>query len=527
MGRFRFSMFLFVFSCLALTVFANQPFYELNSELRRIGLDELLGMEETEFESGNYRLDPDFTLGYGDTIVVNFWGKVEAVHKLTINRNGNVLIPLLGQISLIGLTIGEAREVVKQELDKKYINVEFELSLADVQNIRITVLGNVNKPGPYSVSPFCRLAEAVAKSGGPNDNGSLIDIRVIRDNEETVSFDIYEFILKGDESKNIRLRQGDKIYIPQVNELVALKGEVRYPGIYEVKTGALLSEFLDVAGGMLSTDIQRKIYVLRNNSENQSSEIFREIVFDLLEGIKKEDNIILKHGDSVNVAAAFGFSPYMKNFFRSVSVTGEVEKTGKYLVKEGELLSSLLKRAGGIKNTAFLVGAEFTRKAIKQKQKSILDVLVRVQERLMLKEELRLVEAILTKEEREIGQRALQYRKKAVSLMASKIFSGRIIINLEDIINGKSDINLEKDDSLHVPSIPDWVLIVGDVYNSQAVSYKKGEPWEYYLNIVGGVNKYADKEDIYIIKANGQVKSKSTGYSPVERGDIIVVPEKM
>lgn len=505
----------------------TKPFFKINKDLRRIGLDEIRKIATFEFEPGSYRIDPDFRLGYGDTVIVNLWGKIEATHELTIDRDGKIVIPLLGRVNIMGLTLDEARSTVKKELDKKYTNVELDLNIANVQDIRIAVLGNVENPGPYTVSPLCRVVEAVAKAGGQNAEGSLSDIRLIRDGRQVVSFNVYEFIFKADQSKNIRLKHNDTIYVPQSKKLVAIRGDIVYPGIYEAGDSLTLTKVIDTAGGMAPTMLKRKVSVLRINPETKLTETFKETIFEPSKGIEPEDNIMVENEDIIIVTTTFDYTPYPEDLYRVVSISGEVRIPGDYLIKEDETLSSLLKRAGGFKDGAFVQGAVFIRDSIKKKQKAILDELLATQERAILKEEVRLAEAILTQEEKEIRQRALEYRREALNLMASRIPEGRVVIDVENIINGKSDIALEKGDSIYVPPIPDWVLVAGAVYNPESLAFEEGKNLEYYLNAVGGPNRLADKDDIYVIKANGRTESKSTGYGKISRGDIIVVPEKI
>ncbi|MCK5393906.1 MAG: capsule biosynthesis GfcC family protein, partial [Candidatus Omnitrophica bacterium] len=145
----------------------------------------------------------------------------------------------------------------------------------------------------------------------------------------------------------------------------------------------------------------------------------------------------------------------------------------------------------------------------------------------LLEEEAFLANTILSKEEKEIRQKSLESRRKALNILASRKLDGRIIIDIEDVINGKIDMNLEEGDTISIPTIPDWVLVTGAVYNPQAIFYKEGKSLDYYLNMVGGANQFADKEELYIMKANGQVESKTVGYGQIERGDIIVLPQKI
>ncbi|MFC1808235.1 SLBB domain-containing protein [Candidatus Omnitrophota bacterium] len=493
----------------------------------RVGMEALRNIGNVSFESGNYRLDPDFRLGYGDKIHVNLWGKLEGSHLLKINRDGAVVIPLVGRINLFGLTIDEANAAVKREIDKKYSNVQMDLNIADVMDIRVSVLGNISIPGPISISPFSRIVEAVAKAGGPNNNGSLRDIRLIRNGKLITAFDVYDFIFKGDQRKNLRLKHGDMIYIPEVKNLVTIKGDVRYPGVYEIEDDTKVSFAVKTIDGLLPSDIKRKIYILRTNFKNNKYEVFKEIAFELTEGIGADDDIILSNGDTIIVTNIFDARPLPEKLFTQVSVMGKVKIPGTYLIKKDETLSSMLKRAGGLDENAFIEGAVFMRDSIAKKHKAAQDILIRAQERAILEEEARLAEAILTYEEKEMRVRAIEFRRRALNLMAARVPSGRIIIDCKKIIEGEADLFLEEGDSIHIPPIPDWVIITGAVYSPGSAIFEENKLFSHYLNLVGGFTKFANKEDVYVIKADGRVESKSTGYSDISRGDIIVVPEKM
>ena len=524
--RFFYALFvIFLFIMCAMKVFASDSFYDLNSNLRRVGFDELKESANAKFESANYSLDPDFTLGYGDIVNINLWGKIEAVHKIAVDREGNITIPFVGKISVIGLTLDQARPAIKQELDKRYSNVEFDLSVADVQDIRVAVLGNVVNPGYYWVRPFSRITDVIIKAGGPNPNGSLSDIGLIRDEKKIGSFNLYDFLFKADQRSDLMLKHNDTVFIDNIKNIIAISGDVQYPGIYDTKDNIRLIDAIDEAGGMLPTKFKRKVIILRINSENKLMESYKDITFDASEMIGEKDNIVIENEDSIIVTTELDYTPQIQPLYKKVYLTGQFKMPGSYIVKENDPLSSLIKKAG-LKDGVFIKGAVFTREVIKNKQKSILDELVKSQQMALLEEESRLSETIITEQERQMRTRALENRKKVLNLMALRIPEGRIVINMEDIINGKTDILLEDGDNLFVPSMPDWVLVVGAVYNPNSIVFEEGKPMEYYLNTVGGANKLADKDNVYTIKADGSAKSQAIGIGEISRGDIIVVPEK-
>jgi len=510
----------------AVNVFASDVFNGNGKKPERVWLQEISHMGEVEFETGNYRLDTDFRLGFGDTVVVNLWGKLEAKYELSVQRDGTISIPSVGKVSVIGLTLKDAQKDAKRELDRKFTNVELSITLSDVRDIRIYVMGNVKNPGPYAVSPFSRIIDAVAKAGGPNEQGSLVDIRLLREEKKVVSFDAYQFFLNNDKSKNIRLMHGDTVYVSRAKNLIVVKGDVRYPGIYEAQHGARLKDIIELSGGMLSTKFKRRVLVLRINPQNQQKEVIKEFIFDMSQSWAKED-ILLEDDDTVIVATVFSYTPVCDMMYKNVALKGEFIIPGSYLASKEDTLKSLIKKAGGIKEKGFPAGAIFIRQSLKKKQKNFSDEIINAQKKVLLVEEAHLLEMVLTQDEKLVRQGALDAKKKALKIMAAHVPKGRMIIDLNDLLKGEEDILLENGDIIYVPQIPDAILVVGAVYNPESILFQEEKTADYYLNMVGGARKFADKEDIYVIKANGQVRSVNTGYGKIDRGDIIVVPEKV
>jgi len=497
------------------------------SGMKRVWLDAISEMSShADFESGNYRLDPDFRLGYGDTLRIDLEGRMTAEYEVKIDRKGNVVVPNLGKIGVMGLTLQEAEQAVEKTVNEHYANVEVDVTLADVRDIRVYVMGNVENPGTYAVSPFTRVMGALIAAGGPNEQGSLINIKVIRDGEEAAVFNAYDFFRYSDHSQNIRLKHGDIVQVCEAEGFFTVKGDVRYPGIYEMAGGARLSGLIKLAGGMIPTKFKRRVLLLRMNAGTQQKEVIEEFDIGSDEALSGEQDKTLEYDDTVIITTAFNYNPAPLNLYKNISLKGELVIPGDYLAKKEDTLASLLKKSAGVKSTAFVEGAVFIRESLKKKQKGFLEKRIQAQQEALLKQEARLAEMILTPEEREMRQIALQRRRDALNLLEARMPEGRMIIDLKAILSGDEDLLLQDGDSLFVPQIPDSVLVAGAVYNPQAVFYRKGKGLDYYLNAVGGANKEADREDIYVIKADGRVKSSGTGYGEIGRGDVIVVPEK-
>ncbi len=504
----------------------ERPFFKLNDDLKRIGVSELQNIRKVDFEPGNYRLDDDFTLGYGDTLDVSLWGKIEATHQLAVDRDGSIIIPLIGKISVIGLTLDGARQSIQKEIDKRYSNVRFDCNLATVEDIRVSILGEVKNPGAYSISPFARVVEAFAKSGGPSTEGSVAGIRLIRNGKQISDFNTYDYLYKADQSRNLRLKNDDTIFVPRMQKVVAVRGDVARPGIYEITNHCNVAGILDTTGGVMSGQGKSKVYILRMNSEKRINETVGEFVFDDISDIELEDNIVLEDEDTVIVTTETGYAPFAMDIFKQVTISGQVNMPGAYLVKDSDTLNSLLIRAGGTKQSAFLEGTVFTRESVKQEHKSIIEPLVNMYQKRILEDEIELADTVLTDAEKVAKQRSIDKRKKILEILSLNASKGRIIIDIDNIQKGKSDITLEEGDSIHIPAIPDWVLVTGSVYNPSAVFFVEDKAFEYYLNKVGGEMDLDGENDIYILKTNGTAKSKNTGYSRIGRGDIIVVKKK-
>ena len=512
---------------LAIPAIANSQPYDVDEFIsERVGIKELQNISKVSFESGNYRLDHDFILGYGDTIEINLWGKIEGSYELIVDRNGNIAIPLIGSLKIAGLGMSKAYNAIESVIDRKYSNVNFDLAIKDVKDIRIAISGNVEFPGPYAVSPFCKVVEALARCGGPNKNGSLCDIHLIRDGKVIANFSFYNFFRKNDQSQNIRLKHGDTIYVATISNTVLVKGDVRYPGMYEIKNGTNLNELLSLTGGMLPTKLDRKLLILRINPDNKLRQIFKEAIFKPEEGIDKKDDIVLENDDIIVVSTKLDYTPKPESLYKAIYLKGKFVIPGEYIADEQSTLSSIIKKAGGVKKDGFVKGAIYTKKIVQNAQKSILDKLVRQQKIAILEEEAYIATIVLAEEERQLKQRAIESKKKALNLMASRIPNGRVVFNLEDVLKGNIDIIFSDGDTIYISAIPDWVIVAGKVYNPQSVFFENGKDFNYYISITGGLTSLADSENIYVIKAAGSAESKSTGFEAISRGDIIIVPEK-
>ena len=233
--------------------YANEtagPYSDRHKPLRQFGYD--IFTRRTDFDATQLMpVGPDYLLGPGDEIKVNIWGKVSASIAVPIDRDGMINLGEFGTLHMAGLTFSEAKDYLLQELSRYYktSEVKMNVSLGALSSMRVFVVGKAASPGSYTVSSMSTLLNALITAGGPGRNGSLRDIKVIRNGQTVTVFDAYDLLLKGDKSKDIRLRPDDVIFIPSIGPMVAVSGFVKSPGIYEFKDEATLKDAIEMAGG--------------------------------------------------------------------------------------------------------------------------------------------------------------------------------------------------------------------------------------------------------------------------------------
>ena len=197
---------------------------------------------------------------------------------------------------------------------------------------------------------------------------------------------------------------------------------------------------------------------------------------------------------------------------------------------KGEKLSSVIERAGGFTEDAFTKGSVFTRVSVKEAEKKAKERFMRMQERQLLEEEAGLSGRIVYSEaEREARKRSIENRRELLTVLSETEVPGRILINLAEqggFKDTKYDMFIEDGDKFYIPRYPSAVQVLGGVYNPSSITYQPGKGVEHYLSKVGGLSAGADRNRIYIIKANGETKSRFTRAMIISRGDTVIVPEK-
>lgn len=244
----------------------------------------------------NVPIPPEYILGPGDNIKISLFGTKNRQFTLQVSREGDIFFPEIGAISIAGLTFPEMKKTINEIVSNKIIGTSVNVTLGALRTINIFVLGDAYQPGVYTVSALSTLTNAIFVSGGINPTGSLRSIELKRNGSVISTFDLYDLLLNGDNSKDMRLMSGDVIFIKPKDKIVAISGEVSRPGIYELTADETLEDLIGYAGNLKakadvsSIDLQRIDRQL--NSYKLSS---------LNLNVKEEADYILNKGDLLAV----------------------------------------------------------------------------------------------------------------------------------------------------------------------------------------------------------------------------------
>ncbi|MEI7905251.1 MAG: SLBB domain-containing protein, partial [Candidatus Firestonebacteria bacterium] len=666
---------------------------------------EIFGQPATFAPVDNVPVGADYVVGPGDSFVIYLSGKLvqQETINLAVDRDGRVSLPKSGSVFLWGMKFSEAEKLIKDQLSLNYSNFSINITLGKLRTIKVFILGEVVRPGGYTLSSLSTMFHGLYAAGGPTKVGSFRKIKVIRDNKELAVVDLYDFLLTGEKGQDIRLQSGDSIFVPSIGKVAAIRGSVKRPRIYELLGETRLSQVFKMAGGISPTGYLNRIQIERiaNNEKKtvfdfearnvdtlaekdvpvkdgdlisifpinktkygyvsisgnvnmpgeyqlakdmklkdllekargvlpgtyiQRAEIIRYrderkkaiISFDLgklLKGDEKE-NLELREWDQVVIYTLSNVIPVQKvqisgavnrelkidlaenmkvsdvifragglkatamldnaelfhlipgeqpevrkinlrkvlidkdptedivlqgndHLFvredvswtrkKTVTLSGEFKYPGIYVANYEEKLSSLIERAGGVTEKSFLQGVVFTRESAKiSQQKAMVRYLERLQAEVAQARANAQAQST-TDAGIKIVNDALKSKEEVSKLYASIDVPGRIIIKIENLASlkdSKNDIILEENDAIYLPQTPSSVNVIGSVYNSAGIIYEPYRNISYYIDKVGGTTPDANRGDVYLIRASGEVDKNNAWGTDVQKGDTVVVPAK-
>jgi protein involved in polysaccharide export with SLBB domain len=306
---------------------------------------ELFANSNISFEPNLRMATPqNYVIGPDDELLIDLSGDNEANYRLKVSPEGSIRLQYVGAVFVGGLSIEQATSKISAAMSRTYPALKtgrttLTVNLGNIRSIKITLLGEVVKPGSYTLSSLSTVYNALNASGGPNSNGSFRKIQVIRNNKVVSTIDVYGFLLNGVQKGNIRLQDQDVINVPVYQSRVEIAGEVKRPALFEVLSNESLADVIRFAGGFSNQAYTAQVKVLQNtNRERKISDIPAE----------KFETYGPLNGDK------FIVETILDRFANRVSISGAVFRPGQFELEKGLTLRGLIKKADGLTEDAFL-----------------------------------------------------------------------------------------------------------------------------------------------------------------------------
>jgi protein involved in polysaccharide export with SLBB domain len=321
-------------------IFGSSVFYQKN---RRLSFEPSL----------NQATPKNYVLGPGDVVFVDIYGQSEQYYEATVNPDGFVLLDNIGPIAVSGKTIEEATGIIKSRVGRFYSgmtgsnpNTFLQVTLGNVRTIKVHILGEVRLPGTFTLSAFSTAFNALYAAGGPNENGTMRAIKLVRNNKTVAEIDVYDLLIKGSTNLDLQLQDQDVLLVSPFLSRVKLKGEVKRPMTFEVGREDTFEDLLAYAGGFTDLAFKDRVAISRITGNQRSvSDVYQD-QFNLF---------ILKGGDEITV------SKILDRYSNRVQIKGAVYREGTFALTEGLTLSQLVKNAEGLRGDAYADRASILR----------------------------------------------------------------------------------------------------------------------------------------------------------------------
>lgn len=304
--------------------------------------------------SGNMATPQNYILGPGDQVVINVWGASQQSVSETVSADGYIVVPNVGQIKLAGMSVSQAKAAIRNRLGARYGGSSIDMSVTDTRTIQVQVMGEVKRPGTYSVSGLSSAFNALYTAGGISNIGTLRDIKVYRNGHQIASIDVYDYLLNGNASGDVRLRDNDVIVVGAYDCLVQVSGNVKRPMWYEMKRTETVGDLIRYCGGFNGDAYTKTLRLLRKSGTEYSIHTIDEFQMNAFK-VADEDRVEI---DSIRA-----------RFSNIIEVRGAAKHPGKFQLG-GTIMTvkDLLIAADGLSEDAY------TERAIIHRQKDDLSL---------------------------------------------------------------------------------------------------------------------------------------------------------
>jgi protein involved in polysaccharide export with SLBB domain len=512
------------------------------------------------FSTSNITFEPNlkiptptnYVLGPSDVLVISIFGVNDAQQTVTVNLDGSVALKYLGPIYVNGLTIEEAKKRIFTLYLKIYPALrsgksQMQITLGAIRSIKVTILGSVLRAGTYTLPSLATVYNALYTCGGPDDYGSFREIELVRQNKVIQIIDVYNYLMRGDQSQDMRLQDRDVIRIPSAKTRIVVNGEVKRDGMFEVLPGENFGTLIQFAGGFKRSAYKAKVRGERTTDKEKKLIIVPNGEFD---------SFIPKDGDIYNI------DRILDRFENAVTISGAVFRPGGYPLEDNMKISDLIDKADGLKEDVYKKRALLYREREDQ-SKEITNINLNELNKnpaaniFLRKNDQLVINSIFDFQDQETVSIGGAVRKptnymfsdsmtlRDLIFMANGVkedaFLGRAIltrtrvdgtsstlsVSLDSILLGlKPDIKLEKRDALHISSIADltnktYVEIYGAVQIPGRIGYSDSLTLKNFILRRGGFTEDASLDNIEIARRRSFVNPNDP---KAKLADILAAP---
>jgi len=460
-----------------------------SSSIERFGLNFFNSTQSTFMPVNVPNLNGDYIVDVGDKLSINIVGSDSTkLDNVFVDRDGSISLQEFGKVFIAGKNFDDVQIIIDSFVQAKSIGNEVFVTLAELRDIQVIMLGEVESPGIYTVAGGSNVLHALNVAGGINSAGSFRNISVIRSGKEIYNLDLYETLVFGKTNIfNFNLRSSDTIFTKPIDFFVPISGGVNKPSLFDIKDGETLADLVGFAGGFSQDSFNSDSIILERDNLSGTDSI--EIPKNNLPSIKLQPRdvvIVPKYKKEIKAAS-------------QVTVSGAVNRPGKYTIKDGATLSQVISMAGGYKDDSYEFGGLFYRKSIQE-----LDT---VFGKRIYADTINFLVSNLGQGAGGGSQQPLtgDFLKILIEEFQSQDPIGRVIVDfdLRSINSNPSlDIRLEDQDIIEIPSMPQHVYLFGDFNQPVTLPYNPEFNVNDYMELAAG-KKSSATEHIILIDPNG------------------------
>lgn len=472
-------------------------------KLNRFG-EEFFSSIQSSFMPINIpNLSSNYIIDVGDELSILLTGIKNQEHKLFVQRDGSLIIPEFGKVYVSGNSLDESSALIKNFIETSAVGTSAFITLSAIRDVQIIMLGGVKSPGIYTISGGSNPVFALNAAGGISEKGSFRKIDHRRGGATIQTIDLYDIFIFGDYNIKHQMRSGDVIFVHPPQIQIPISGGIYNPNIYEMVEGQSVSDLIEYAGGFREGFYGFNKIGVRRTSIDQALTL--EVSTDEISDFK------LQHRDIVSV-------PFYENQFekiKSVIIEGMVNKPGEYFINDGEKLSSVINRAGGYKEKAYIFGGMLLREDALEKEQLYAE---------------RVYSDTINYLVSSIARPGTSFDSSAVQLLIEELksqnFTGRIIteFDLDQISeNSALDLLLQDKDQIIIPQIQKVVYLFGDLNAPTILNYSSDYGINDYIRLAGGIKDSATK-DLLVINPDGISQQISRNFSLFNRSQVDIYP---